>query len=187
MWLANNSVHPLFTNFYDSCQNLQNSRSNEKLKRSQIFFTGPPDPPAGIPNVCCSTATINWRSSPYDGGCTVTGYTVEMNRAGGNTWMTIAESCLSLSLTIPTVETETVTPGERYRFRVRAENIHGVSEPGQESEFVRIPKEGETCLQNDEEGKYELVKEIMYFNLAAVFGFLCLKSVSPWRIESLTF
>ncbi|XP_043525679.1 titin homolog isoform X2 [Frieseomelitta varia] len=128
-----------------------------KLGRDRRCFSvaveGPPDPPAGIPNVCCSTgtATINWRSSPYDGGCTVTGYTVEMNRAGGNTWMTIAESCLSLSLAIPTVETETVTPGERYRFRVRAENIHGVSEPGQESEFVQIPKEGETCLQNDEE------------------------------------
>ncbi|KOX71851.1 Myosin light chain kinase, smooth muscle, partial [Melipona quadrifasciata] len=128
-----------------------------KLGRDRRCFSvaveGPPDPPAGTPNVCCSTgtATINWRSSPYDGGCTVTGYTVEMNRAGGNTWTTIAESCLSLSLAIPTVETETVTPGERYSFRVRAENIHGVSEPGQESEFVRIPKEGETCLQNTEE------------------------------------
>lgn len=43
-------------------------------------------------------------------------------------------------------------PGERYRFRVRAENIHGVSEPGDESQFVRIPKEGEMCLEEDEEG-----------------------------------
>ncbi|OAD58520.1 Myosin light chain kinase, smooth muscle [Eufriesea mexicana] len=117
-----------------------------------VAVEGPPDPPAGIPTICCSTgaATINWRSSPYDGGCTVTGYTVEMNRAGENTWMTIAESCLSLSLTVPALETDAVIPGERYRFRVRAENIHGVSEPGDESEFVRIPKEGETCLQDDE-------------------------------------
>lgn len=119
-----------------------------------FFFTGPPDPPAGIPNICCSTgtATINWRSSPYDGGCTVTGYTVEMNRAGENSWTTIAESCLSLSITVPSVGSGTVVPGERYRFRVRAENIHGVSEPGDESQFVRIPKEGEMCLEEDEEG-----------------------------------
>lgn len=123
-------------------------------KRPFFFFTGPPDPPAGIPNICCSTgtATINWRSSPYDGGCTVTGYTVEMNRAGENSWTTIAESCLSLSITVPSVGSGTVVPGERYRFRVRAENIHGVSEPGDESQFVRIPKEGEMCLEEDEEG-----------------------------------
>lgn len=43
--------------------------------------------------------------------------------------------------------------GERYRFRIRAENIHGVSEPGNESEFVRIPMEGETQLYDDEEGE----------------------------------
>lgn len=105
--------------------------------------------------MCCSTgtATINWRSSPYDGGCTVTGYTVEISRAGENTWTTIAESCLSLSLTL--VGTDAVIPGERYRFRVRAENIHGVSQPGDESQFVRIPKEGETCLQDDEEGTFK--------------------------------
>lgn len=116
-----------------------------------FFFAGPPDPPAGIPNICCSTgtATINWRSSPYDGGCTVTGYTVEMNHAGENRWTTIAESCLSLSITVPS---DTVIPGERYCFRVRAENIHGVSEPGDESQFVRIPKEGEMWLEEDEEG-----------------------------------
>ncbi|XP_015434395.1 PREDICTED: myosin light chain kinase, smooth muscle-like [Dufourea novaeangliae] len=118
-----------------------------------VAVEGPPDPPAGVPSVYCSpgTTTINWRSSPYDGGCTVTGYTVEMNRAGENTWTTVAESCHSLSHTVPALGTDTVVPGERYRFRVRAENIHGVSEPGNESEFVRIPKEGETQLYEDEE------------------------------------
>lgn len=76
-----------------------------------------------------------------------------MSHPGENTWTRIAESCLSLSLTVPASGTNAPIPGERYRFRVRAENIHGVSEPGDESEFVRIPKEGEMCLQDDEEGK----------------------------------
>lgn len=84
----------------------------------------------------------------------MTGYTVEMNRAGKNTWTTIAESCLSLGLTLPVTETDTVIPGERYRFRVKAENIHGVSEPGDESDFTRIPKEGEMRLHDDEDGKH---------------------------------
>ncbi|XP_078043308.1 myosin light chain kinase, smooth muscle-like isoform X2 [Augochlora pura] len=118
-----------------------------------VAVEGPPDPPAGVPSVCCSpgTTTINWRSSPYDGGCTVTGYTVEMNHAGENDWITVTESCYSLSHTIDSSGMDIVEPGEKYRFRVRAENIHGVSEPGNESEFVRIPKEGETQLCDDEE------------------------------------
>lgn len=77
-----------------------------------------------------------------------------MNRLGEDTWTSIAESCHSLSHTVPALGTDTVVPGERYRFRVRAENIHGVSEPGSESEFVRIPEEGETQLHDDEEGEY---------------------------------
>lgn len=161
-----------------------------------IIFAGPPDPPAGVPSVCCyspGTSTINWGSSPYDGGCTVTGYTVEMNRAGENTWTTIAESCHSLSHTVPAPGTDTVLPGERYRFRVRAENIHGVSEPGSESEFVRIPKEGETLLHGDEEGNKRncfslwkvgdkvVTKEILFGQNSSL---LSKPESSKWRTDS---
>lgn len=97
-------------------------------------------------------ATIVWRSPPYDGGRTVIGYTVEAKRAGESTWTVIAESCHSLSHTVSTAKTNSVIPGESYRFRVRAENIHGLSDSGMESELVRIPKQGETMLREEEEG-----------------------------------
>lgn len=80
------------------------------------------------------------------------GYTVEAKRAGESGWMVIAGSCHSLSQTVPTARTDFVVPGESYRFRVRAENIHGLSDPGIESDLVRIPKPGETMLQEEEEG-----------------------------------
>lgn len=80
------------------------------------------------------------------------GYTLEAKRAGDSTWIVIAESCHSLSQTVPTGQTDFVVPGERYRFRVRAENIHGLSDPGVESDILRIPRPGETMLQEDEEG-----------------------------------
>lgn len=80
------------------------------------------------------------------------GYTVEAKRAGESTWMIIAESCHSLSQTVPTAQSDFVVPGESYCFRVRAENIHGLSDPGIESDLVRIPRRGETMLQEEEEG-----------------------------------
>lgn len=103
-------------------------------------------------NVSTGQTTVVWRSPPYDGGRTVIGYTVEAKHVGESTWTVIAKSCHSLSHTVPSAETNFVIPGESYRFRVRAENIHGLSDPSMESDSVRIPKEGETMLQEEEEG-----------------------------------
>lgn len=132
------------------------SNDSFAVRKDFHFYSGPPEPPADKPSVNLSAgqATIVWRSSPYDGGRTVIGYTVEARRAGENTWTVIAESCHSLSHTVPTAKTNSVIPGESYRFRIRAENIHGLGDPGLESEPIRIPKQGETMLQEEEEGDY---------------------------------
>lgn len=118
-----------------------------------FITTGPPDPPTGVPSVTRSknSVTIAWRSPAYDGGCTITGYTIEMNRREENCWTVIAESCHSLSHTVLASSKNSIVAGESYRFRVRGENIHGVGEPSAPSELVRIPREGETILQNEEE------------------------------------
>lgn len=106
-------------------------------------------------NTDAGRTTIVWRSPAYDGGRTVIGYTVEAKRAGENTWTTIAESCHSLSHTLPTSGANPVAPGESYRFRVRAGNIHGLSHPGVESGLVRIPEpEAAMECQKEEEGYY---------------------------------
>lgn len=84
------------------------------------------------------------------------GYTVEAKRAGDSTWTVIAKSCHSLSQTVPSAGTSSVAPGETYRFRVRAGNIHGLGEPGMESDPVRIPRQGETMFQEEEEGETSL-------------------------------
>ncbi|XP_043669858.1 titin-like isoform X2 [Vespula pensylvanica] len=130
------------------------------LALDRQFFSlaveGPPDPPTGTPSVTRSknSVTIAWRSPAYDGGCTITGYTIEMNRREDNSWTVIAESCHSLSHTVLASSNDSIVAGESYRFRVRGENIHGVGEPSARSELVRIPREGETILQNEEEEEF---------------------------------
>ncbi|XP_043500905.1 titin homolog [Polistes fuscatus] len=135
------------------------------LARNRQFFSlaveGPPDPPAGIPSVTSSenSVTITWSSPAYDGGCTVTGYTIEMNRADENSWTVIGESCHSLSHTVLASSKNSIVAGESYRFRIRGENIHGVGEPSVESEFIRIPQEGETIIQKEEEEEFSAAFE----------------------------
>ncbi|XP_014296942.2 titin isoform X1 [Microplitis demolitor] len=102
-----------------------------------VTVEGPPEPPAGSPAVQTIKdsrgVTLSWRSPVYDGGCAVTGYSVEMRRGEEPCWIAVAEAKHSLSHTIRGLDSDT-----SYRFRVRAENIHGLSEPGMESETVII-------------------------------------------------
>lgn len=77
---------------------------------------------------------MTWRTPVYDGGCAVTGYTVEMRRGDEPCWITVAEATHSLTHTVQQLDAM-----ESYQFRVRAENVHGLSEPGMESDVITIP------------------------------------------------
>lgn len=102
-----------------------------------LFFSGPPDPPSGQPTSSISgpnTAEVTWSSPAFDGGCKITGYVVEMKKCKDGNWETISDSCHSLSHQVKDLE-----PEEKYVFRVRAENIHGQSEPSSVSNEITIP------------------------------------------------
>ncbi|XP_047115600.1 myosin light chain kinase, smooth muscle-like [Schistocerca piceifrons] len=109
----------------------------EDCHYASLAVEGPPDPPKGRPSVCAvsggpdchgACALVAWSSAPYDGGCIVTGYSVEMRRADEDHWTTVADSCLSLSHHV-----SGLSEGYDYQFRVRAHNRHGASEPGLET------------------------------------------------------
>lgn len=90
---------------------------------------GPPDPPAGRPVAVSDPAgglcaVLTWSSPPYDGGRCVDGYVVEGRTESETTWRVVAERCHSLSVVV-----RDLAPGRRHVFRVRAENVHGLSEP----------------------------------------------------------
>ncbi|XP_034255052.1 calcium/calmodulin-dependent protein kinase type II-like [Thrips palmi] len=90
---------------------------------------GPPDPPAGRPVAVSDPsgglcAVLTWSSPPYDGGRCVDGYVVEGRTESETAWRVVAERCHSLSAVV-----RDLAPGRRHVFRVRAENVHGLSEP----------------------------------------------------------
>ncbi|XP_076313423.1 twitchin-like isoform X2 [Tachypleus tridentatus] len=103
---------------------------------ASVAVEGPPDPPAGKPNVSDVTShslVLSWYGSTFDGGSIITGYIVEMCTLPDKKWSRITAACHSTSYVVRDLLSE-----RRYAFRVRAENVHGVSEPSKESEPVFI-------------------------------------------------
>uniref|UniRef100_A0A1B6DYW8 Fibronectin type-III domain-containing protein n=1 Tax=Clastoptera arizonana TaxID=38151 RepID=A0A1B6DYW8_9HEMI len=77
--------------------------------------------------------TLSWTSPDDDGGCKIGNYIVEYYRIGWNMWLKAA-TCRQLTTTLGEL-----IEGSEYKFRVKAENPYGVSDPSEESDVIFIP------------------------------------------------
>uniref|UniRef100_A0A8C7ZLB4 Non-specific serine/threonine protein kinase n=1 Tax=Oryzias sinensis TaxID=183150 RepID=A0A8C7ZLB4_9TELE len=96
-----------------------------------------PSPPASQPFVSRKTPhslVLSWSGPSYDGGTAVLGYIIEISRGDSDKAWTEISRCKNTSHHIRSG----LEPQGRYRFRVRAYNSAGVSEPGKESEYVKM-------------------------------------------------
>jgi len=106
----------------------------------QLSVVDRPDPPASCPFVSqlkVSSLTLSWSGPSYDGGSAVTGYVVEQKRVGPGEpgeWTELTSQCRNTSYR---VRSGLETSGE-YRFRVRACNAVGVSDPSEESDCIKM-------------------------------------------------
>uniref|UniRef100_A0A8C8SS89 Myosin light chain kinase, smooth muscle n=1 Tax=Pelusios castaneus TaxID=367368 RepID=A0A8C8SS89_9SAUR len=99
-----------------------------------------PDPPAGTPcasDIQSSSLTLSWYGSSYDGGSAVQSYTVETWNSVDNKWTDLT-TCRSTSYNV-----KDLLADREYKFRVRAANVYGISEPSQESVFVKVGEKQE--------------------------------------------
>ncbi|KAJ8414380.1 hypothetical protein AAFF_G00052500 [Aldrovandia affinis] len=99
-----------------------------------------PQPPASCPVVSqlsSSSLVLSWSGPCYDGGSAITGYVVEVRREGPREpgdWSEVTGHCKSTSYRLRSG----LEPQGEYRFRVRAYNNFGVSEPSRESDTIRM-------------------------------------------------
>ncbi|XP_058830119.1 titin [Topomyia yanbarensis] len=121
-----------------------NLRAYNKLGDDYASFlvtvTARPEPPGKI-NISVGlgkTITLHWSAPEDDGGCKIGNYIVEYYRVGWDVWLK-ANTCRQLSTTL-----SGLFEGSQYRFRVKAENPYGVSDPSEESDtlFIPDPKRG---------------------------------------------
>lgn len=92
----------------------------------EVIVVDRPEPPQG-PLQCTETTqdtiTLTWNPPRDDGGSELTGYIVEINEFGTDNWRPLPGYCPRTLYTA-----KNLTEGKKYQFRVRAENIYGLSE-----------------------------------------------------------
>ncbi|XP_006154636.1 myosin light chain kinase, smooth muscle isoform X1 [Tupaia chinensis] len=111
-------------------------------RQAQVNLTvvDKPDPPAGTPcasDIRSSSLTLSWYGSSYDGGSAVQSYSVEIWDSVDTMWKELA-TCRSTSFHV-----QNLLPDREYKFRVRAVNVYGTSEPSQESELTAVGEKPE--------------------------------------------
>uniref|UniRef100_H0V3V2 Myosin light chain kinase, smooth muscle n=1 Tax=Cavia porcellus TaxID=10141 RepID=H0V3V2_CAVPO len=111
-------------------------------RQAQVNLTvvDKPDPPAGTPcasDIRSSSLTLSWYGSSYDGGSAVQSYSVEIWDSVDKMWKELA-TCRSTSFNV-----QDLLPDREYKFRVRAINVYGTSEPSQESELTMVGEKPE--------------------------------------------
>ncbi|XP_047465545.1 myosin light chain kinase, smooth muscle-like [Mugil cephalus] len=99
-----------------------------------------PEPPASQPVVSklsSQSLVLSWTGPSYDGGTAVLGYIVEVRQEGPDRptgWTELITRCKNTSYHVRSG----LEPQGQYRFRVRAYNSAGTSEPSRESDCVKM-------------------------------------------------
>ncbi|XP_018399453.1 PREDICTED: titin homolog [Cyphomyrmex costatus] len=76
---------------------------------------------------------LSWKEPEDDGGCKIGTYIIEYYRIGWEVWLKAVTSRRT------TVTLTKLIEGSEYKFRVKAENPYGVSDPSEESDVIFIP------------------------------------------------
>ncbi|XP_064106043.1 titin-like isoform X2 [Macrobrachium nipponense] len=99
-----------------------------------VTVTDRPDPPSMpvVTDITGQSVTLRWDPPQDDGGCRISNYIVEYFRMGWDVWLKGASSRITWT------QLSELIVGSEYRFRVKAENAYGVSDPGEECEPVLI-------------------------------------------------
>ncbi|TRY91385.1 hypothetical protein DNTS_013516 [Danionella cerebrum] len=104
-----------------------------------------PDPPSSCPSVSRltqSSLVLCWSGPCFDGGSAITGYILEhqhLDGANPGVWTEFTKHCPNTSILL----SSGLDPAGRYRFRVRACNAAGNSEPSKESDCIQMNTAGE--------------------------------------------
>ena len=97
------------------------------MNGSFSFEVDKPDAPEGplqYSDVMANSIKLAWKPPLENNGGEISGYVVEKCPVGSNVWERVPGFCPGEKMTVKGLE-----EGKKYLFRVKAENMYGVSEP----------------------------------------------------------
>lgn len=105
-----------------------------------LVYSAPSEPrgPLEHSDISAQSVTLTWRKPEDDGGAEIIGYSLEKCVLGSDVWLP-AGYASSLTYTVKNLE-----EGKQYKFRVRAENMHGISEPLESSKAITAKNQFDT-------------------------------------------
>merc|ERR1712061_227716 len=110
-----------------------NSGGNEAVAFSvRVIDTPGPCSNLKVVEVTRSSCTLSWDQPENDGCSTVTSYAVQKRESSRKAWTTVANTDRM------THKVQNLNQGDRYLFRVCAENNEGVGEPLELQELIRV-------------------------------------------------
>ncbi|XP_008556177.1 titin homolog [Microplitis demolitor] len=111
------------------------NKLGEDIASFLVTVTDRPSAPgkAKIAMTLGRSVTLSWNEPEDDGGCKIGTYILEYYRIGWDVWLKAA-TCRQ-----PTTTLSELIEGSEYKFRVKAENPYGVSDPSEESDVIFIP------------------------------------------------
>lgn len=107
---------------------LENSvgKDSATVKLRVVDRPSPPTGPLEITDISPDCSTLTWQPPKSDGGSPITNYVLEKLclKGADPKWEKVSSFVRNLSYVVPRLQA-----GEQYKFRVRAENQFGISEP----------------------------------------------------------
>ncbi|XP_015183294.1 PREDICTED: twitchin isoform X5 [Polistes dominula] len=102
----------------------EHGKDSADIEVTVVDKPGPPQGPLQYTGTTQESVSLSWNKPLDDGGSDITNYIVEVADFGSDNWRQVPGYVPRTSYTA-----KGLTEGRRYVFRVRAENMYGVSEP----------------------------------------------------------
>ena len=98
-----------------------------------VIVLDKPAPPTdlAVKDIFADHCTLTWKPPADDGGAELTGYVIERKDEDDDIWQTLPDVVSNTTHTVKGLK-----KGHKYKFRVRAENIYGVSDPAETDKAI---------------------------------------------------
>ncbi|XP_028332409.1 myosin light chain kinase, smooth muscle-like [Gouania willdenowi] len=128
---------PEDTGLYTIIVRNRTGSAQHTISLSVIDRPHPPASPPVVSKLSTQSLVLSWTGPSYDGGTAVLGYIVEVIQEGldkAGSWTEIIGHCKNTSYHVRSG----LEPLCQYRFRVKAYNSAGISDPSQESDSIKM-------------------------------------------------